>query len=387
MLSCWEGELLPNAFAQPEEHTSLKEPSSAKVLPIRILFNENPLGCSPQVRIAIDEALARSNFYPLEQAGLLVDKLRMKHGLPILPRAKGLSLKPASDDLDHTLVLGGGSSELLLAAAHAFSVEGGNVVEPALTYQTVGNTAKTRPGPSVERRQIALRTDGNIDVDAMLAACDSKTRIVVLTNPNNPTGGSIPLADVQKLATHTPAQALVIVDEAYIDFLDQPENRTAIPIALQSERILVTRTFSKIHGLAGLRCGYAIGHKSIFARMQPYQVGSLSLNLCGLVAARAALDDTAFQDASRVMASESRKRISEQLAALGFQVAKSDAACVWAAWNRNALPLVERLAERGVMISTGLRWNAENCIRVSIGTPWQTTKLLEELTSTVQSMA
>ncbi|MEQ1830589.1 MAG: aminotransferase class I/II-fold pyridoxal phosphate-dependent enzyme [Pirellula sp.] len=385
-ISPWSQELLPCALANDSKQSSKIAPLAPNnSLPIRILFNENPMGCSPAAKDAVEHALSRGNFYPLEQAGQLVNKLRAKHGMPALPESKGLSLRPQTDANEHALVLGGGSSELLLAAALAYSVDGGNVVEPTLTYQTIGNTSKNRPGPAIERRQIPLLANGSIDADTMLAACDSQTKILVITNPNNPTGNAIGNSELIKLVTKAPSRTLVVVDEAYIDFLNDPESRTVIPHALQRDNLMVTRTFSKIHGLAGLRCGYAIGHKSIFTRMQPFQVGSLSLNLCGLAAATVALDDVAFQEASRAMATESRQRITAQLNTLGFRVAKSDAACIWAEWDRETAPLVSRLADRGVLISTGLRWNVQNSIRISVATPWQTTKLLEELTDSVRA--
>lgn len=381
--SAWSSELL---YGSNIGEDAVVQSKNQEKLPIRILFNENPMGCSPLAKDAVLRSLSEGNFYPFEQAGNLVNKLRAKHGLPLLPASRGPSLRPQADSNDHTLVLGNGSSELLLAASLAHSVLGGNVVEPALTYQTVGNTAKSRPGPTMERRLIALKADGSLDADAMLSACDSQTRILVITNPNNPTGGAIDASEVEKLVSKAPSHTLVVVDEAYIDFLENHESRSAIPFALRAENVLVTRTFSKIYGMAGLRMGYGIGHKSIFARMQPFQVGSLSLNLCGTVAAMASLDDLTFQNASRAMAADSRKRIVTQLTEIGFRVARSDAACIWAEWDRETMPLVTRLADRGVLISSGMRWNALNCIRISIGTDWQTTRLLEELTATVRQV-
>ncbi len=127
-----------------------------------------------------------------------------------------------------------------------------------------------------------------------------------------------------------PDRVLAVVDEAYIDFLDDPEARSVISLALQSPNILVTRTFSKIHGLAGLRVGYAIGHRDIIELMQNFRVGSFSMNQCGISAAMASLEDKEFQNRSRIMARESRERITDCLKEYEFKVARSDAACVWA---------------------------------------------------------
>jgi histidinol-phosphate aminotransferase len=354
-----------------------------QTFPIRILFNENPLGCSPAAAAAVRSVVNRANFYPFDIASLLNAKLRAKHGLPELPVSLGLSLKPSAEAHEHTLALAGGSSELLLAAALAYCVEGGNVVEPAPSYQAVGSAAASRPGPEVERRFVPLNAKGGLDADQMLAACDAKTRILVVTNPNNPTGTKLAAEDLTKLITKAPSHTLVFVDEAYIDFLDNPESHSAVPLALRSENVLVVRTFSKIHGLAALRAGYGIGHRSIFERMRPFQVGSLSLNACGLTAAMASLDDVDFQSRSRAMAADSRRRITKQLNSLGFVVSDSQAACLWADWGREVEPLVAGLSDRGVLISSGMRWDSPTCVRISVGTPWQTSRLLEAITDLV----
>ena len=384
--SPWNDERL--ALANTAAAATLAESpdsTTTQAMPIRILFNENPLGCSPLARAAAANALQRTQFYPFDIASAVKAKLRAIHGLPAMPESKGLSLKPAEEIGDHTLSLCGGSSELLLAAALAFSVDGGNVVEPSPSYQAVASTAVSRPGPEMQVRQIPLTDGGALDADAMLAACDAKTRILVVTNPNNPTGATLATSALAKLVTQAPTHTLVLVDEAYIDFLDDANAQTAIPLALQQDNVLVTRTFSKIHGLAGLRAGYGIGHKDIFERMRPFQVGSLSLNACGLAAAMASLDDSDFQTKSRSMAADSRKRISKLLTSLGFKVSDSQAACLWADWGRDTAPLVESLASRGILISGGMRWNSPTCVRISVGTDWQTTRLLEGLSELSQA--
>lgn len=381
-VSPWAEELIGTATAAPamlEESPHTKDPdaNANETFPIRILFNENPLGCSPAARLAVQETLVRTQFYPFDIASKLTAKLRSLHGLSPLPESTGLSLKGGPEVGDHTLMLAGGSSELLLAVGLAYSVDGGNLVEPEPSYQSVGSTTQSRPGAPMELRRIPLAEDGGLDIDGMLAACDSDTKIMVVTNPNNPTGTVLAQLQLKKLIEKTPSHVLILVDEAYIDFLEDAADRTAVPLALQKDNVLVTRTFSKIHGLAGLRAGYGIGHRSIFERLRPFQVGSLSLNACGLVAAMASLDDKNFQAKSRSMAADSRSRISKHLTSLGYKVSNSQAACLWVDFGKDSQPIVQGLADRGVLISSGMRWNAPTCVRISVGTPWQTTKLLE----------
>jgi histidinol-phosphate aminotransferase len=213
----------------------------------------------------------------------------------------------------------------------------------------------------------------------MLKAIDADTKVVVINNPNNPTGTAIDNERLFDFLEKVPERVLVVVDEAYIDFLDGTELRSVIPMALRSKNIVVTRTFSKIHGLAGLRVGYAIGPRDVIEQMQNYRVGSFSLNQCGIAAAMASLEDSEFQIQSRLVATDSRNRITECLKEHGFNVARSDAACVWAESKIEVLPLVEKLAQRGILIASGLRWDRPNCLRISVATTEQTTRLVETM--------
>ncbi len=119
--------------------------------------------------------------------------------------------------------------------------------------------------------------------------------------------------------------------------------------------------------------------------MRHYRVGTFSLNACGLAAAIASLDDVEFQNASRAMAHQSRSRIKAHLETLGFKVVQSDAACLWADWGKETSDLVSRLMEKGIQISGGKRWQSPTCIRISVGTSWQTDKLLQGFTEAVNA--
>lgn len=388
ILSLLSPELVPSAYASElatlprgdEAHASHKD------FPIRILFNENPLGCSPRARTALKVISTRTQFYPMELASQLKQVLRKKHGMSSLGMADNLQVRPELDEGEHSLVIGCGSTEILNAAAMAYSMEGGNIVEPAPSYQAIGRKAISRPGSTMERRRVPLSDSGAFDVDELIAACDSKTRLMVVTNPNNPTGNALSLRDLTELIKRVPSHVLVFVDEAYIDFLEDPESKSALPMALERDNILVARTFSKIHGLAALRCGYGVAHREIWTRLEPFMMGMLGLNACGLAAALASLSDDEFQASSRLMAAASRKMISQFLPTLGFEVTTSQGACIWANWGRDTTQLVETLAKNGVLIASGNRWNEPNCVRISVGTKWQTTQLLDKISSAIEKL-
>ena len=365
-MSTWETELIPN---QP----SANEP------PIRILLNENPLGCSPMARAAAQAAVANAQYYPFDKAAKLANQLRRKHGMNLVPEPVGLSSKlPASDD-SHVLSLAGGSSELLFAIAHAFTGNGGGIVEADPSYQALGAFALKRPHSSAYIKRVPILENGEADLGRMLESIDSDTKVVVINNPNNPTGAASRHTELLDFLKRVPDRVLTVVDEAYIEFLDDPENRSMIPLALQSSNIIVTRTFSKIHGLAGLRIGYAVGPRLLMEQIQNFRVGSFSLNQCGIAAAAAALEDTEFQAKSRAVARESRTRIMECLREHHFKVARSDAACVWAEGDSEVMPLVSKLADRGILIASGLRWDRPKCLRISIATSEQTTNLIDAI--------
>lgn len=358
----------PAAMACMQETLCAESISTANELPIRILYNENPLGCSPLARQAAIDSLKAANFYPYDVAAELTSKLKAKHGLDD---------KIANPE--HVITLAGGSSELLLASALAFSLEGGNLVTPNPSYEAVARFSSSRPGPKMEIRSIPLLSDGAFDIDKMLASVDDRTKILLITNPNNPTGQSTAKATIERMIDTAPETCLVLVDEAYIDFLENPESHSVVAKALQKKNVLVLRTFSKLHGMAGMRVGYAVGHRSIIEHMQYFRAGSFGLNVCGLAAAIASLDDVDFQNASRKMARDSRERITKQLTSLGCNVMRTDAACLWADFGRDARPLVGQLSDRGIQIASGMRWNSPNCVRISVATEWQTTQLLDAI--------
>jgi histidinol-phosphate aminotransferase len=363
----WESERLNAANDQPTDD------------PIRILLNENPLGCSPKAKAAAIEAVSRANYYPFDLAVRLANQLRRKHNMPLVPEPVGLSSRITPSDESHVLTLAGGSSELLFAIAHAFTSDGGGIVEADPSYQALGAFALKRPNSKAYVKRVPLLPDGDADLDGMLKAIDSDTKVVVINNPNNPTGTAIDNARLFDFLEKVPERVIAVVDEAYIDFLESSELRSVIPMALSSKNIVVTRTFSKIHGLAGLRVGYAIGPRDVIEQMQNYRVGSFSLNQCGIAAAMASLEDSEFQIQSRLVATDSRNRITECLKEHGFNVARSDAACVWAESKVEVLPLVEKLAQRGILIASGLRWDRPNCLRISVATTEQTTRLVEAM--------
>ncbi|XZE18303.1 pyridoxal phosphate-dependent aminotransferase [Pirellulaceae bacterium SH449] len=380
----WEAECIPHSSAEGSAETGISDAASES-LPIRILLNENPLGCSPKARAAAIDAVSRAQYYPFDVATKLANRLRLKHNMPLMTESSGLSSRVIPIQESHGVTLAGGSTELLFAIAHAFTQDGGSIVEADPSYQALGAFALKRPNSQAFIKRVPLLSDGGNDLEGLYQAIDNTTKVVVINNPNNPTGTASRKSDLYDFLKRVPDNILAVVDEAYIDFLDKPESESAIPLALERDNIIVLRTFSKIHGLAGLRIGYAVGPQATIEQMQNFRVGSFSMNQCGLAAAIASLDDEDFQEQSRKMARESRTRITECLKEFGFNVARCDAACIWAESKTELTSLVEQLAQRGILIASGMRWDRPNCLRISVATSSQTTRLIEAVQEILKS--
>lgn len=346
--------------------------------PARILFNENPLGASPKALQVIASSMDQMSRYPLGESPKLVTKLRKLHSLPYSEPSEGLSLKPSpSPEGSHDLVLGVGSSEILKAAAWAYASKGGKVVEAYPSYSAVGSEASRIPGATVSRELVPLDSNMKIDVQGMIQAIDSDTRIVVVCNPNNPTGTTLTLPEIEAIADATPDDALVFVDEAYIEFMPETERHSAVEFAKTRKNVLVTRTFSKIYGMAGLRLGYGLGSVECIDSLKPYLLGGLSMNMPAILGASAAMEDKEHIDATLALNRNVHETWQREFKSFGWKMAPSVTCFCWVDLGEDCSSLVNFLAQkRGVLISGGQRWNLPNCVRISLGTLEENDRLI-----------
>ena len=346
--------------------------------PARILFNENPLGPSPKALAAITSRTQDLSRYPLGQIPQLERALRQRHGMPVTPITAGLSLQPGPEPPgSHDLVLGVGSSEILRAAAWAYCSGGGTIVEAYPGYAAIGKDAERIPGAKVVRKLVPLTSDFRIDVPAMIEAIDDSTRIIVLCNPNNPTGTLISVAEIEAIADRAPAGALVFVDEAYIEFVDNPQEASALVLALSRDNILISRTFSKIFGMAGLRIGYGVSSKSVIEQLKRYMLGGLALNMTGVAGAIAAMEDDDHLAQTRQLNRTVHQSWHKSFRQLGWQMAHSSACFCWVNVGDDCSALIQFLSQRGVLISGGQRWNLPQFVRISVGTLEENDRLIQ----------
>jgi histidinol-phosphate aminotransferase len=311
---------------------------------VRLSSNENPYGPSPAAFDAMREAFGLAWRYPDEQVDALAADLAKLHGV----------------DADHVLA-GDGSSEILKLAAAAFTGPGKPAVTADPTFEALARYADKGGAPIV---RVPLTADYRHDVPAMLKAA-AGGGLIYVCNPNNPTATLTPKAQVRELIAQA-AGATVLVDEAYFHYADSPDYETVIPLVHDHPNLIVARTFSKIHGMAGLRLGYAVAQPATIARLRDQQAWD-SLNILVVVAARASLQDAGHLERSRRLNRETRDWLRSSLEGKGYRLLPSETNFMMIDVKRDVKPVIEGLKGRGVEV--GRRFPAlPEFLRVTIGT-------------------
>lgn len=262
---------------------------------IKLSANENPLGTSPAALAALEAARGEAASYPDPNSKALREALGALHGLD-----------PAR------IVCGTGSDELLNLAAQGFAGAGDEVLFSRNSFAVYDIAARRCGATPVE---VADR-DFAADVDAMLAAVTPRTRVVFLANPNNPTGTWLAPEAVRRLHARLPDDVLLVLDEAYVEYLDPVHQQIGFDLAGAHDNVLVTRTFSKIYGLAAERVGWAFGAPGLIDVLNRIR-GPFNVTASGQKAALAALGDQDFVAMSRKDNAAERARFVEAIAALG----------------------------------------------------------------------
>jgi histidinol-phosphate aminotransferase len=327
---------------------------------VRLNFNENPLGPSPKAIAAIlENGLGRANRYNVIDP--LVELLAQHHGVPF----------------DNVLV-GCGSTEFLQFTPWAFLAAGGSLVLPTPGYGWTAGVAETM-GRRVVR--VPLGAGGVVDVARLAKAVVPDTRIVYLANPNNPTGAHIPTAEIVTLVEALPRGAVLMVDQAYHDFLADAEG--TIDLVRQGAPVLVLRTFSKACGLAGLRLGYAIGPEPVLATLRTVWWGDFGINTAALVAGPAALADRGHAASYVELVDRGLAQLRPGFEALGLAPYPHRAPFVMVDCGRPADVIVRSLQKRKVFIQPGSNWGLGTFIRVSVGTTPDNRAFLDALREVV----
>jgi histidinol-phosphate aminotransferase len=316
--------------------------------PLRLGSNENPCGLGPAARDAFVAAAAEANRYPGRGGQALVETLAAQHKVD----PSWIYLTP-------------GSGELLRAATMAFTSPAKSLVMASPTFEAPGRAAAAIGAPI---HPVPVTNEGRMDLEAM-ASTAAGAGMFFLCNPNNPTGASVPATAVATfVATVKTAapDAKILVDEAYFEYVDDPGYATAVPLAQADSRVFVTRTFSKIFGMAGLRVGYAIAHPDTLAALRR-QGSSGTLSSASLAAAAAALADGTHLTAERARNSAARRFTRERFEAAGYRVLPSSANFVMIDIKRDAGTFQALCRQHQIVVARAFP-PLTTCVRLSIGT-------------------
>jgi histidinol-phosphate aminotransferase len=337
---------------------------------IKLASNENPLGPSPRALTAVRDALSGLARYPDGNGFELKSALSAKLGLSMA-----------------MLTLGNGSNDVLELVARAFLTpeheaifsEHAFAVYPIVT-QAIGATARVAKAHPADHAM----PHGH-DPAAMLALINDYTRVVFIANPNNPTGTWLKTAELEAFLTAVPDQVIVVVDEAYGEYVDaEADCPNALRWLDRFPNLIVTRTFSKAYGLAGLRIGYAISHPQVADLLnrvrEPFNVNSLAL-----VAAAAALDDVSHLERSRAVNRAGMKQLQDACRRLGLSWLPSVGNFLCVDMGRPGREVFLELLKRGVIARPVDNYGLPRFLRISIGTEAENTRLIEALNDVLES--
>ncbi|MCC6531038.1 MAG: histidinol-phosphate transaminase [Burkholderiales bacterium] len=323
---------------------------------VKLASNENPLGISPKAAAAIAPAIADLSRYPDGSGYDLKQALSAKLGVGA-----------------QCIVLGNGSNDVLELAARAFLSPSANAVyaQHAFAVYPLATQATGAAGIEVPAR------DYGHDLAAMLRAVDGATRVVFIANPNNPTGTFIAPGEMHAFLRQVPARVLVVLDEAYQEYLPSELQADSISWLREFPNLVITRTFSKIYGLAGLRLGYALAHESVADLMnrvrQPFNANSIAL-----AAAVPALDDADFIRRSREVNFAGMARLTEGFKRLELAYIPSCGNFVTVRVGDGA-EVYRRLLRRGVIVRPIAGYGLPAHLRVTIGTEAENARFLQAL--------
>ncbi len=314
---------------------------------IRLHRNESALGPSRNALAAVRDAVSRSARYPDAAAASLRRKLAAVHGVT-----------------PDRVVLGSGSTEILQLAFHAFAGPGRTVLTARPTFEAVAQLAR-RIGSRLA--DVPLTKEHSHDLDSMRGLVDARTGVIYLCNPHNPTGSLTKRQAIEALLQKLPADVHLVVDEAYHDFVGYSADYRTMIDRTADPRVIVTRTFSKIHGLAGLRIGYGITAASTAATLTSH-ASSNEINIVTARAAEAAIDDAEHVRASVNRIADDRQEFLNQANARMLRSIDSLTNFVMLNTGRPSAQVVDHFAKHRILVAGSIA-GFERYIRVSLGTP------------------
>ena len=336
-------EAAPMSRAEREFFAARKGNPLAKV---RLNSNENPWGPSQKAKEAVIQILSEGNRYQFQTQEELRKKL-----------AEREKVDPSY------IMLGAGSGQLLCLLGANYGMEGGSVLSSYPTFPLLMNYAQ---GMSARWDKVDLNDKLEHDYDKMLTQIKSDTKVIFVCNPNNPTGTVVDPQKVKAFTLEASKKALVYADEAYLEFLGPIEDKSMVDLVRRGSNVVVSRTFSKIFGLAGLRMGYIVAHPDVIKKLQRFG-DTISASQTAIAAATASLGDEQFMQMVRQKNAEARKVLTDYLDAKKFKYGKSEINVVFFHAPKDGKTILAKTEEKGYLIRVWEYQGSEWC-RVSIGT-------------------
>ena len=311
---------------------------------VRLSANENPYGPSPKAFQAITDSFGLACRYPDEHNNLLIDKLAKLNGV------------------NHDqILLGDGSGEILKLCAETFTgPQNGKLVAADPTFEAILNNATSNGAEIVK---VPLTSNFQHDLPKMLDS--AKAGLIYVCNPNNPTASVTPKDKLRDFIAKAPPQTMILVDEAYFHYADSPDYESVIALVKDHPNLIVSRTFSKIYGMAGLRCGYCVAQKEAIDRLRRNQMWD-SVNCMALAAATASLDDLDLVPNGQHLNREAKTFVISELDKMGYEQIPSQANFIMFDCKRRVAPLIQAMKERKVHVGR-LFPALPNHMRLTIG--------------------
>lgn len=327
---------------------------------IKMASNENPLGPSPKALLAMQEAVQEVHIYPDGGGWKLRRAIAEKFGLEL-----------------SNVILGSGSNEVIEFIGHAFLKPGDNIITAEHAFLVYKLMAKVFGADTIEVADPGLVHD----LDAMAAAITPNTKEIFIANPNNPTGTLVTQEQIDRFMDKVPPHVMVVFDEAYYEFLDNPPD--TLKYVREGRNVIVLRTFSKIQGLAGLRIGYGLGKPELIEVLQrtrqPFNTNSVAQ-----AAALAGLLDDEHQNKTKQITDEGRAYLQAKFAAMGLEFVPSFANFVLVKVG-DGNEVFRKMMDQGVIVRAMAAYKLPEWVRISIGTADQCRRCIEVLKQVLQS--
>lgn len=325
---------------------------------IKLASNENPWGTSPKALEAIREALPRLHFYPDSQCHMLRQAL-----------AAYLQVDPEQ------LIIGNGADGIITQTCMAYLDQDSEVVVSKSSFPVYDIFTHVMRATLVK----TPLKDYSLDLEAMASAITGRTKLVIVCNPNNPTGTIVTAGEVEAFMERVPDHVLVVFDEAYFELVASDDFADTIAYVRQGqENVMVMRTFSKVYGLAGIRLGYGIAMPGVLAPMNQAKE-SFAVNLLAQAAGMGALQDTEFLQRTVAANEASRLYLYQQLDRLGLMYVPSHTNFVLVRIGPRASEVQQELLKQGVIVRPGGGYDLGEFLRVTVGTPEQDARFIEVL--------